>query len=52
MRLVRGNLFRIVGLTFGIGRCIVMNVKNEFCFVLMRRVNDFIKFFKIEVEIR
>lgn len=52
MRLARGNSFRTVGLTFGIGRCTAMNVKNEFCSALMRRANDFIKFPKTEAETR
>lgn len=33
-----------MGLTFGIGQCTAMNVKDEFCSALMRRANDFIKF--------
>ena len=49
-RLATGNSYRTVGLTFGIGRCTAMNVKDEFCSALMRRANDFIKFPKTETE--
>ncbi|XP_068729342.1 uncharacterized protein [Montipora capricornis] len=49
-RLATGNSYRTVGLTFGIGRCTAMNVKDEFCSALMRRANDFIKFIKTETE--
>ena len=49
-RLSTGNSHRTVGLTFGIGRCTAMNVKDEFCSALMRRTNDFIKFPKTETS--
>ena len=51
-RLATGISYRTVGLTFGIGRCTAMNVKDEFCSALMRRANDFIKFPKAEAETR
>ena len=51
-RLATGNSYRTVGLTFGIGRCTAMNVKDEFCSALIRRANDFIKFPKTEAETR
>ena len=51
-RLATGNSYRTVGLTFGIGRCTAMNVKDEFCSALMERANDFIKFPKTETETR
>ena len=51
-RLATGNSYRTVGLTFGIGQCTAMTVKDEFCSALMRRVNDFIKFPKTEAETR
>ena len=51
-RLATGNSYRTVGLTFGIGRCTAMNVKDEFCTALLRRANDFIKFPKTEAETR
>lgn len=50
-RLATGKSYRrTVRLTFGIGRCTVVNVKGEFCSALMRRANDFIKFPKTEGE--
>ena len=51
-RLATGISYRTVGLTFGIGRCTAMNVKDEFCSALMRRANDFNKFPKAEAETR
>ena len=51
-RLATGNSYRTVGLTFGIGRCTAMNLKDEFCTALLRRANDFIKFPKTEAETR
>lgn len=51
-RLATGNSYRTVGLTFGIGRCTAMNVKDEFCSALGRRANDFIKFPRTEAETR
>ena len=51
-RLANGNSYRTVGLTFGIGRCTAMNVKDEFCTALLRRANDFIKFPKTEAQTR
>ena len=51
-RLATGNSYRTVGLTFGIGRCTAMNVKEEFCSALMRQANNFIKFPKTEAETR
>ena len=51
-RLATGNSYRTVGLTFGIGRCTAVNVKDEFCTALLRRANDFIKFPKTEAETR
>ncbi|XP_068692935.1 uncharacterized protein [Montipora foliosa] len=50
LRLATGNSYRTVGLTFGIGRCTAMNVKDEFCTALLRRADDFIKFPKTEAE--
>ena len=41
-RLATGNSYRTVGLTFGIGQCTAMNIKDEFCSALIRRANDFI----------
>ena len=49
-RLATGNSYRTVGLTFEIGRCTDMNLKDEFCTALLRRANDFIKFLKTEAE--
>ncbi|XP_031557719.1 protein ANTAGONIST OF LIKE HETEROCHROMATIN PROTEIN 1-like [Actinia tenebrosa] len=51
-RLATGNSYRTVALSFGIGRCTAMNIKDEFCSALMRRVNEFIKFPKTEDETR
>ena len=51
-RLATGNSYKTVGLTFGIGRCTAMNVKDEFCTALLRRANDFMKFPKTEAETR
>ena len=51
-RLATGNSYRTVGLTFGIGRCTAMNVKDEFFSALIRRANDFIKFPKTAEETR
>ena len=51
-RLATGNSYRTVGLTFGIGRCTAVNVKDEICTALLRRANDFIKFPKTEAETR
>ena len=51
-RLATGNLYRTVGVTFGIGRCTAVNVKDKFCTALLRRANDFIKFPKTEAETR
>lgn len=49
-RFPTGNPYRTVGLTFGIGRCTAMNVKDEFCSALIRRTSDFIKFPKTEAK--
>ena len=49
-RLATGNSYGTVGLTFGIGRCTAMNLKDEFCTALLRRANNFIKFPKTEAE--
>lgn len=51
-RLATGNSFRTIGLTFGVGRCTAMNIKDEFCAALLRRANEFIKFPKTEDETR
>ena len=51
-RLATGNSYRTVGLTFGIGRCTAMNLKDEFCTALLRRANDFIKFPNTEAKTR
>ena len=49
-RFPTGNPYRTVGLTFEIGRCTAMNVKDEFCSAFMRRASDFIKFPKTEAK--
>lgn len=49
-RLATGNSYRTIGLTFGIGRCTAMNVKDKFCTALLWRVHDFIKFPKSEAK--
>ena len=51
-RLATGASYRTVGLTFGIGLCTAMNVKDEFCTALLRRASDFIKFPKTEAKTR
>ena len=51
-RLATGNSYRTVRLTFAIGRCTDMNVKDEFYTALLRRANDFIKFTKTKAETR
>ena len=44
-RLARGNSYQTTGLTFGVGRCTALKLKDEFC-------SDFIKFPKGEAETR
>lgn len=51
-RLATGNSYRTIRLTFGIGRCTAVNVKDEFCTALLQRANDFIKFPKTEAKTR
>ena len=51
-RLATGNSCITVGLTFGIGQCTAMNVKDKFYSAQIRRANDFIKFPKTEAETR
>lgn len=51
-RLATGNSFRTIGLTFGVGRCTAMNIKDDFCTALMRRVNEFIKLHTTENDTR
>lgn len=51
-RLATGNSYKTVELTFGIGRCTAMNVKDEFCTALLRRANDFMKFPNTEAKTR
>ena len=51
-RLATGNSYRSTGLVFGVGRCTALNLKDEFCSVLLMSANDFIKFSKGEAETR
>lgn len=44
-RLATGNSYQTTGLTFGVGRCTALKLKDEFC-------SDFIKFPKGEAETR
>ena len=43
-RLATGDTYRSTGLQFGVGRCTAMLIKHEFCTVIARRANEFIKF--------
>ena len=51
-RLATGNSYRTTGITFEIGRCTALKLKDEFCLALSRISGKFIKFPKGEPETR
>lgn len=51
-RLSTGNSYRTVALTFGVGRCTAMNIKDEFCEVLISQAHRFIRFPRTQAETR
>lgn len=51
-RLATGNSYGTTGLTFGVGRCTALKLKDEFCSALLRNSKEFIKFPKGEAETR